>query len=455
MERDSKQATGALLHILRGRRSRRFGLGMKMSSGPLTYESRCPGIALTEEEEALLAYAASGVTGYALGDLMYERGQGGTIMSRFLGRTIPSGDAAQTVALLVMNRHGTYYVKRPQDFVPDEISELVQLAERERYVDWYRRSRVKIRDGRVHPSLEPVLNLDCNRWSLYDPAATYLLPVNELTWIYLNGLLEIFNETTNVFVVDERAGFRPAGLKRFARSRGGHLYDDPCHGRVLTVQQLESLVTEFVTAEQGCMIQNIALMVQAMGLGGFPHWAAHAFGWFQALGFRMAQMRMSRYLGLGRAASAVSRLLGRDQTVPYAVGFEHEGAPLIKTMCPPFYPTMEAAVRDFVDKKFGTEGIFRGGAVHSAWRNAEAVAGAAPAPSQANVDATIAYCEYVYRRYGRFPAYSPPLRTLLGFQVNHLDTEFYDKFYRENALSESQRDHMKHWHADLDMRGEC
>jgi len=27
---------------------------------------------------------------------------------------------------------------------------------------------------------------------------------------------------------------------------------------------------------------------------------AHAFGWFQALGFRMGEMTASRYLGMGR-----------------------------------------------------------------------------------------------------------------------------------------------------------
>jgi hypothetical protein len=48
--------------------------------------------------------------------------------------------------------------------------------------------------------------------------------------------------------------------------------DDPRHGCVVTIQQLEDFVTEFVTAEQGMMIQNLALMVQDMGLGGFPHW---------------------------------------------------------------------------------------------------------------------------------------------------------------------------------------
>jgi hypothetical protein len=417
----------------------------------MAYQSRHAGIPLSEEEEALLAFAACGVTGYALADLIYEQGQGGTIMSRVLGRTIPSGDAAQTVGLVVMNRDATYYVKRPQDFAPGEIPESARMAERGEYVELYRRSRVKIRDGRVAPPVDPLFNLNCNQWSLYDPSGTYFLPVNELTWIYINGLLEIVNENNNVFILDERNGFRPAGLQRFAKSRGGHLFDDPSQGRVITIQQLEAFVTEVVTVEQGMMLQNIALMVQALGLGGFPHWAAHAFGWFQALGFRMGQMRASRYLGMGRILSALARLFGRDSEVPYVLGLEHNGVPLLKAMCPPYYPSMEAAVRALVDAKVGPQGIFRGGAVHSAWREPGEVAKASPAPSEANIQAAIAYCEYVFNRYGRFPAYAPPMRTVLGFQVNHLDLDFYDRFYRPEALAEAQREHMKHWHSNGDV----
>src|SRR5262249_29902868 len=152
------------------------------------------------EEEALLVFAASGVTGYALADLMYEPGQGGTIMSHLLGRTVPSGDAALAVALIVLNPDATYYIKRPQDYAPEEIPELVALAGRGEYVELYRRSRVKIRDGRVSPTLDPIVNLNCNRWSLYDPAATYFLPVIESTWLYINGLLEIVNEHNGVFL---------------------------------------------------------------------------------------------------------------------------------------------------------------------------------------------------------------------------------------------------------------
>src|SRR5215210_6032023 len=142
---NSRDATRALLQILRGRRTRRFGLGMHMASGPMAYRSPHAPVRLTEDEEAILAFAACGVTGYALADLMYERGQGGTIMSRLLARTIPSGDAAQAVGLIVMNADATYYIKRPQEFAPHEIPELAQLAAEERYVELYRRSRVKIR----------------------------------------------------------------------------------------------------------------------------------------------------------------------------------------------------------------------------------------------------------------------------------------------------------------------
>jgi hypothetical protein len=187
-------------------------------------------------------------------------------------------------------------------------------------------------------------------------------------------------------------------------------------------------------------------MVQALGLGGFPHWAAHAFGWFQALGFRMGEMPASRYLGMGRLLSALARMTGRDAKVPHVLGLEHEGAALMKAMCPPYYASMAEAVRALVDAKAGPRGIFRGGAVHSAWSAPDAVAKASPAPSAAKIQAAIDYGEYVFARYDRFSARPPPMRTVLGSQANHLDVEFYDRFYLPGSFGESQRDHMSRWH---------
>ena len=89
--------TYPLLDALRQRRSRRFAKGMKTSTGALPFVSRFAPQPLCEREEAALAFAACGVTGHALGDLVYEPGQGGTMMGSFLGRTVSSADAVHGV----------------------------------------------------------------------------------------------------------------------------------------------------------------------------------------------------------------------------------------------------------------------------------------------------------------------------------------------------------------------
>lgn len=435
-----------LLDALIKRRSRRFGLGMKMAEGPLAYQSQHAAVPLSEDEEACLTFAAAGITGYALLDLSFAKEQGGAIVARALGRAIASGDAIQTVSLVVTSDNATYLIKRPQDFSPPEIAGLIDQANQREFTELYRRMRVKIKDGRAAPPLAPMYNVNVNRWSLYAPGTTYFLPINELTFMYINGLLEVFNEQSGAFVVDERAGFRAAGLGRFARSKGGHLLDDPAHGRVLTVQRLELMVSELVTVEQGMMLQNLALMAQAMGVGGFPNFAEHEFGWFEALGFRMSALAAGKYLGANFFARGLMHLLGRNQAIPYALGLERDGKILLKPCCPPYYPSMKDAVRAVVDTKFCAQGLFRGGAAQSAWRDPTAIVNAVPEISPAAVDATTAYCEYIFQRYGRFPAYMPPFRTVLGFQACHLDNEFYDRFYRAEALSESERAHMRMWH---------
>jgi hypothetical protein len=100
---------------------------------------------------------------------------------------------------------------------------------------------------------------------------------------------------------------------------------------------------------------------------------------------------------------------------------------------------MEAAVLAFVDYKYaqGT-GTFRDGGAATAWRDGAAVQAAIPRYPDHAIEATIAYCEYVYSRYGRFPSCSGPFRTILAHQAHRLDLEFYKRFYRPEALSETQ-----------------
>jgi hypothetical protein len=421
----------SLLRVLRERRSRRFGRGMKIPAGPLAYESKHPPQPLTEDEEAALVFAAGGITGHALADLAYAQGQGGNIMAGLVARTIASGDGLQTVSLVVVNDAGAHLVRKPRELPPTAIPGLIELGRRGEFTEAYRRSRVKIKDGRPAPPIEPLFNINANRWSAHAPGTSYFLPINDLTLMYVNGLLEILNEDTGVFLLDERNGFRPAGLAKFARSKGGHLDDDPHHFRVATIRQVEQFVTEFVTVEQGMMLQNLGLMAQALGLGGFPNFANHEFGWFQALGFRMGEMPASRYLGAGPLVSLGMKLLGKNPVVPYPLGLERDGEVLLKPFCPPYHASMADAVRAVVELKFGARGIFRGGEQGSAWSKHSEVVNAVPPVGEAAIAATTAYCEYVWDRYGRFPVYMPPYRTVLGFQACHLDWEFYGKFYRE------------------------
>ncbi len=448
-----KLSSYPLLEALKKRRSRRFGLGMKMDNGPLAHSSRHAPFPLSEDEEAALVFAACGITGYALADLPFAAGEGGTIMAGLLGRTVASGDAIQTVAFIVSNDEATYFIKRPQDFTQAEVRELIRSAERGEWLDLYRRARVKIKDSRTAPPLTPIFNINVNQWSLYAPGTTYFLPINELTFMYINGLLEIFNETTAAFILDERANFRPAGIARFARSKGGHLVDDPKAGRIVTVQRVELMVSEVVTIEQGMMLQNLGLMTQALGLGGFPNFAEHDSGWFHAAGFRLDQMASSRYLGANRLVSTLMKLFGRDVPVRYPTALESGGTLLLRPYCPPYYSSMEAAVRAVVKAKCGTTGVFRAGGEGSAWRDPPEICRQIPDISEAAVAATIGYCSYIYDRYGRFPAYMPPFRTVTGFQACHLDVEFYERFYRPEALSETQRAHMEIWHSEANPRG--
>lgn len=436
----------SLLDALRGRRSRRFGLGMKIEGGPLAYQSRNRPVPLSDDEEALLVFAACGVTGHALADLTFQEHRGGNMMAGLLGRTIASGDAIQSVALVVTNDSATYLMRRPQELMGEDFGALVQRGRQGEFRELYEHTRIKIREGRTAPPLEPLFNINVNRWSLHAPGSTYFLPINDLTFGYINGLLEVLNEATGAFILDERASLRPAGIGRFASRKGGHLMDDPRFGRLATVLNIELLLADVIAIEQGMMLQNLGLMTQALGLGGFPNFAEHPFVWFQALDFRMQEMRASRYLATNPFVAAAMTLSGRNLPVPYPVGLERDGDVLLKAYCPPYYPSMEAAVRAVVDAKLGPGGSLRVNVGGSAWRDPAAVSVEIPNISEATIAATVAYCDYIYKNYGRFPAYLTPFRTVLGYQATHLDLEFYERYYRPEAVTETQREHFTNWH---------
>jgi hypothetical protein len=432
-----------LFDALTRRRSRRFAAGMKLNGGPLAHESAHRPQPLDIEEEAALAFAACGVTGYALAELPYRTGSmpdagGGNIMKQFVARTAPSADALHTVIVFVINDDGAWMVRRPQDFSPDSVPGLLQAARERRLADLYEQYRVRISDRRLDVPRELPFVPPFNKWSANVPGSTYFISVNELTALYLNILLSAFNEDFNYFIVDDRNGFRPAGVGRFAKSKGGPLHDDPRLGRFMTVSFLESWLFELAAVEQGAIVQNLGLMNQALGLGGFPHFAAHPFAWPQALGFRMAEPKFSRVTAAGTVMKSALKLLGKDISIPTAVGLEKNGEVLIKPYCPPYFSNMKQAVLAFLDTKFAAStGSFRDGGKNTAWLDAPRIQAGIPEYSTTAIEATIAYCEYIHERYGRFPMACGPFRTVLAYQSHHLDPDFYAQYYRPDIFAEA------------------
>jgi len=447
---DAKSSTArassyALLDALLERRSRRFGKGMRLNGGPLAYASTAPPEPLSLDEQAALAFAACGITGYALGDLPYQDGGlpeagDGNVMIHFIGRTIPSGDATHAVTVFVIDDEGTWMLKRPQDYARAEIGELIKAAHERRLVDLYEKSRVRIADRRLDIPREVPFTLPFNKWSGNQPGTTCFVPVNELTALSLNALISGFSEELGYFIIDDRNRYQPAGIAKFGRSRGGHLYDDPSKGRIATIGLAESWVYEFTAIEQGAMLQNLGLMAQALGLGGFPYFAKHPFIWLQALGFRMEVPPFSRTIGAGPLMKMLLKAIKRDVPVPMAVGLERGDEVLLKPFCPPYYRSMTDAVLAFVDYKCAEgSGTQHDGGAATAWRDGARVQADIPRYSDKAIDATIAYCEYAYRRYGRFPPNNGPFRTVLLYQAHHLDPDFYAHFYRAESLTNTQR----------------
>jgi hypothetical protein len=284
-----------LLEAMARRRSRRFALGNQLDAGALTFHSRAQPLALSEEEEAILAFAGSGISGRVTAELPYspdagpETG-GGQVMVSMLGRSFSSADAAATAALFITRDDATYYMRRPMDFAPEEIDELAELARAMRFTDVYQQSRVRILERRAEVEREVPFTPPFNKWSTNVPGSTYFVPVTDVTALYLTIVFAIVGDEFAYFLHDDRHPLaRAAGLKPFARSRGGHLHDDVHEGRVGTIDELETYLLELCAFEQGLMLQNIALATEVLGLGGFPHYGAHRYAWPEAFGFRMGE----------------------------------------------------------------------------------------------------------------------------------------------------------------------
>lgn len=413
---ETPTAVRQLLDLLHKRKSRRFGRGMELSSGPLSYHSHHEPVPLSSDEEDYLIFAGVGSTGLNVGDMQFHRqerrenGQGMALMN-LQSRTVPSACAAQTTRLFYTNDEGVYFVHHS----PNPSDGAVPSVQR-------------LQDGRLEiPRALPFM-LSFNQWYTNRPGTSYFMPITNVTQLYLNLLLVVLSDEYGYFFVDTDNNNAPCGLDLFRRSRGGHLHDDPASRRVLTLRDLDATISDVAVQEQGIICQNMLLMQQAIGLGG----SMQSVG----SGRHLLGMEPQLFSGLGFQFAYPTRPGVRPN--PLGLPGVWEG-PVAAHQT-----DMEHAVRAIVDSKFGTHGTYRNGHPRP-WSNPEIAAEVRP-HSEQTIAAAIALCNYVLQTYGRFPAHADAFRSVVACQAHHLDLDFYDAFYPPHTLPDSHREHFTAWH---------
>jgi len=417
-----------LMEAIFKRRTRRIALGSEIPGGPTQFKSEAPPLSLDELEEALLVQAATGLSGLNLADLPFcdEQGRdmGGNTMIQFAGRTWPSPCASHDTELFFWNDEGTYVMKL-HETTPEELLLYQTRDDRQKILEFHRKCAVKLFDGRPqYPHSYPTM-LPFNIPTSDIPGSTIFLPVADTTFELINVLLLMCGwPDGGITLVDPENGNRPAGCERWVKEGLlNSMYTVPISyfGKVSEI-------------ESGFIIQNLLLAIQAMGLGGWVH--AHPTAMVLLGGTPLAKGLGFRFV-TGKGGSA--------KGIPSPVGLPG----ILEAYCPPFHSSMDAAVDAVVEAKFASGGLYDPeGKPASAFANHHELVSGVPRYSDALVQCVKDICNYIYETYGRFPSHVDAISTPgCWVQAHHLDLEFYDRFYKEGAYTEAQRDHMKLWHS--------
>jgi hypothetical protein len=414
-----------LMQALFGRRSRRFGLGMEIPSGPLAYTSRHAPQPLSELEQALLVAAATGVSGWNFGVPYGPRRPDAhaEYTQRFTGRTAPTAGGFGTPVLFYTDDNGTYFTNT-RDIEPRRVRELDDVEDdTERILAVCREHTVRLADTRLDLPPAPPHMIEPNLWMANAPGSTLFMPMADASEQVLS-IMAMFMANGYVIMDDDEK--RPAGdLQPFIRSG---LLDEE---KKFPLSVLVQAMYEANCAELAFMGHNIVLAMQAMGLGGLYY------------------NGLNRWSVLGAMADDGVSGLGfrfvRDErwTAPNPVGLDG----VFESLCPPYYPDMHAAVAAFVERKFGPGGAYdpgRGGP----WKDSARVKGSVAPYSPEFVACMGETAQYIHDKHGKFPGTITTI-VLPGYvQAQHIDTEYYDTRFKPGAYLDTHARHMQRWHGN-------
>lgn len=410
-----------LLDALLGRRSRRFFMGAEIPDGVFQYRSKHGSMPLSELETLLVVTACGGNTSWH--NLIYRAQRYAPHLSNYAaaagGRTFPSAAGFHTSKTFFTDDSGLYLLdcRDAPSFAersPDGRLELdAVMQELQKHVETIHEGRLRLPPEVPH--VEPH-----NTWVVNQPGTLLVIPVGDLAQ---HVLLTLMYMLQNGLLLYDDIHDRPVpGVEEFH-----HLVADP--NNVWPITFVEQWALSELTAELATSCYAGALMLQAMGLGGWMFNGIDPFSMLGASGDPAAP-------GLG------FRFETRDEW-PYP---NVTGEPkLLRATCPPNYSDMASAVDAVCDRKFG-----RGGPFHpetpGPWRDSERVRRAAERHGTDFRRCVAHQAQYVFDTFGKFPALVPSVFVMQYLQAFHLDLDFYDEFYEPGAYLETHARHMKNWH---------
>ena len=403
------------------RKSRRVALGMEIEQGPLSYTSPYSPVPLTELEEALLLIAGTGLSGLSLSDI--DPTMGADALVQWTARTWPSSCNNHGTELFFTNDDGLYFLDMwnvtPE---PGEISTISGKpieAQVDYIVELARRAKVVLEPNRAQlPTGLPGLFV-FNHWNANQPGTSLFLPVSNMTLEYINLLFIYFSAEYRFCLVDEQAGYAPAGLQGWVDK--GRLDS----GRPMGLVEIEQRVLSMQVVEQAFICQNINMALQCLGLGGWTYTgyiARFVLGAMDVpgLGFTFADAKRGPSVPVGRDG-------------------------IYQAFVPPYYADMGAAVDAYLETKWSQYADEK----PKAYLEPDRVVSQIQRPDAETIQIVKDYCNYVHDTYGRFPAHIDPMYQRLCCQAQHVDPDFYAEFYPPGALTDQHHEHFRRWHPEL------
>ena len=415
-------ANFGLIDALLGRRSRRFFKGAEIPDGVFAYKSKHDPLPLSELEKMLVLAACGGNTSWH--NMIYRGDIYAPKLSNYAGaaggRVFPSAAGFHTSQTFFTDDEGLYLLDMRDAPAYEERAADGSLNP-DNFVAYVKKHVRKLQDGRLKVPSEGPITEAHNTWVFNKPATFLVIPVGDLSQhVLLNILYMLQNGLVLYDDINQRA---IPGIEKY---KGIVDVDN-----VWPITFVEQWSLSELTVELGASCYAGALMLQAMGLGGWMFNGVDPFAVLGASGDPDIPGLGFRY--------------DEDERWPYPNPTGLEG--VMEGYCPPHHADMRAAVEAASERKFGSGGPFHAD-TPGPWKDSRKVRSAATVHDDQFKECVALQAQYVFDTFGKFPGTVPSMFLIMYLQAHHIDLDFYDEFYKPGSYLETHAQHMENWHSN-------